>query len=393
MRLSSRARKSAIALAAVGAMILGVGTASAQAAAPTDGLVAEYTFGQSSGTTVANTAPGSGLGPATVRNLQPADWTGAGLTLRGGAKTSTGNWVELPDDLLAGKTSATVIAEVKASQAMLDGFHFLWNIGNESAATEYFFASLNCASGRSPLVGIKSGGVERLVQAASCGVTADQWVNVASVVDGSDGVASLYIDGVQVARGDVGFTPANIADQSLNTIGRAPWPDPLFQGAISSFRVYERALSGSEIADVSAADAAVHAAELQARAQALLDALALADRETSTDIDLPTSNGRVSWTSSNPAVVAADGTVDAPLCRAACDRGRTHRHGIRPRHRREPDHHRHGAPLDRVGRRPDRAPRGPLHHPFGAGIRYSTSLCARRHDGRGHGSGRRDHGR
>lgn len=313
MRASLPARKTVISLATASAMILGLGVTTASAAVPSTGLVAEYLFTQASGSSVANTAPDAALGAATVRNVQASDWTGSQLTLRGGAKTSTGNWVELPQGILAGKTSATVTAEVKASAAMLGGFHFLWNIGNESSATEYFFASLNCASGRSPLVGIKSGGVERLVQSGSCGIAANEWVNVTSVIDGTTGTASLYINGVRTAHGDVGFTPANVVDQSLSAIGRAPWPDPLFQGAISAFRVYDRALSAAEVAEVSAGDAETHADELRAQAQAILDGLALADRETSTDIDLPTAGGRVVWTSSDPAVVAPDGTVTAPL--------------------------------------------------------------------------------
>ncbi|WP_164861503.1 family 43 glycosylhydrolase [Microbacterium sp. CPCC 204701] len=309
----SRTRKTATALAAIGAMVLGLGVSGATAAVPGDGLVAEYVFDEASGSTVVNTATGSAFGPATVRNVQATDWTGSSLTLRGGAKTSTGNWVELPDALLAGRESATVTAEVKASAAMLNGFHFLWNIGNESSATEYFFASLNCGSGRSPLVGIKSAGAEQLVQSGSCGLTADTWVNVTSVVDGAAGTASLYIDGVRAAHGNVGATPADIVDQSLNTIGRAPWPDPLFQGAISAFRVYDRALTAAEVAEVSADDAQTHASELQAQAQAIIDALALTDRETSADIDLPTSSGRVTWISSNPDVVSDSGSVTAPL--------------------------------------------------------------------------------
>ena len=313
MSLSSRARRSALVLTAAGAMVLGMGVAPAVAEVPAGGLVAEYLFDETTGSSVPNTAPDAALGAATVRNVQAADWTGSSLTLRGGAKTSTGNWVELPDNILSGAESATVVAEVKASAAMLNGFHFLWNIGNESSATEYFFASLNCGSGRSPLVGIKAGGIEQLVQSGSCGVTANQWVNVTSVVDGATGTASLYIDGVRVGQGSVAATPADVVDQSLNTIGRAPWPDPLFQGAVSAFRVYDRALSAAEVADVSAADAQAHAAELQAQAQAIVDGLGLVDRETSSDLDLPTAGGRVTWTSSDPAVVAADGTVTPPL--------------------------------------------------------------------------------
>jgi GH43 family beta-xylosidase len=294
-------------------MILGLGATTAAAAVPEAGLVVSYRFDVASGASVPNLADGSTFGPATVQNLQASDWTGSALTLRGGAKTSTGNRVALPDGLPHGQESATVVAEVKASAAMLAGFHFLWNIGNDSSATEYFFASLNCASGRSPLLGVKSAGVERLVQSGSCGVTANQWVNVTSVVDGAAGTASLYLDGVRVANGAIDRTPADVVDQSLNAIGRSPWPDPLFQGAISAFRVYDRALTATEIAAGSAADAQDHASELQAQAQAILTGLALTDRETSTDIDLPTAGGKVTWASSNPSVVATDGSVNAPL--------------------------------------------------------------------------------
>ena len=308
----SASRRMTVVSAVVGAMVLGLGVTGASAAVPNEGLVAEYAFNLASGSSVPNNVADS-FGPAVVRNVVASDWAGGALTLRGGSKTSSGNWVELPDGILAGQQSATVVAEVKASAAMLNSFHFLWNIGNEAAATEYFFASLNCGSGRSPLLGIKSAGVEQLVQATSCGVTANQWVNVASVVDGATGTASLYLDGLRVAQGAVASTPADVVDQSLNTIGRAPWPDPLFQGAISSFRVYDRALSAPDVAAVSATDAATHSAELQAQARAILDGLSLKNLETATDIDLPTAAGRVSWTSGNSAVVASDGTVTTPL--------------------------------------------------------------------------------
>lgn len=315
----TKARASRLSRAVVLLSVLAVASASlvassgAAAAAPEDGLVARYAFTQTSGASVANTAPGSALGPATVRNLAASDWTGTALTLRGGAKTSTGNWVELPDGILTGSPSATVVAEVKASQAMLNGFHFLWSIGNESAATEYFFASLNCGSGRSPLVGIKSAGVERLVQSASCGAAADQWVNVATVIDSATGRAGLYLDGVRVAEGAVDRTPADVVDQSMNTIGRAPWPDPLFQGAVSAFRVYDRALTADEVAAGAQADAQVNATEIRAQARAILDGIGIGDRSTSTDLDLPTAAGRVTWSSNNPAVIAPDGTVQAPV--------------------------------------------------------------------------------
>ena len=315
MRVAHQRRVSSAAIAVAGALLIATlvpPAAQAADAVPAEGLIASYAFNGRAGASddqVTNDVAGAGA--ATVRNVQASDWTDAGLTLRGGAKGSSGNWVELPDDLLSGAQSATITAEVKPTAAMLNSFHFLWSIGNDSSATEYLFASLNCGSSRTPLAGIKSNGVERLVSADACGVTANQWVNVTVVADAGD--LSLYIDGKRVASDDVAIVPADIADQSLNAIGRSPWPDALFQGSISAFRVYDRALTGDQITDVADADAAVHAAELQAAAQGVLDSLDLTDLTTSTHISLPTVNRQVVWTSSQPEIVAPDGTVNPPL--------------------------------------------------------------------------------
>lgn len=36
--------------------------------------------------------------------------------------------------------------EVKADSSMLNAFHFLWNIGNDSSDTEYFFRHAQLAA-------------------------------------------------------------------------------------------------------------------------------------------------------------------------------------------------------------------------------------------------------
>src|SRR5690625_3072000 len=290
-----------------------VGPTAARAEVADVGLVAEYVFAGGSGSTVPNTAPGSEVGAAEVINGASDDWTPAGLTLRGGPKDESGNWVRLPDDLLAGATSASITTEVRASPAMVENFHFLWNIGNEASATEYLFASLNCGSGRTPLVGIKSAGDEHLVGMDSCGVEPDVWTNVSAVIDGEDGSATLYIDGAEVATGDIPYRPADIADQSLSTIGRSPWPDSLFQGAVATFRVYDRALTADEVGAVADDDAALHADQIREQLADVLAGLDLTDLTTDTHIDLPTAGGRVSWSSSDPDVVSVDGTVNPPL--------------------------------------------------------------------------------
>ena len=55
---------------------------------------------------VANAA-GDAFGPAAVVRGQEGDWTDTSLTLRGGPKDGSGNFVRLPDEMLIGAESAT----------------------------------------------------------------------------------------------------------------------------------------------------------------------------------------------------------------------------------------------------------------------------------------------
>jgi GH43 family beta-xylosidase len=266
--------------------------------------------------TVPNAAAGSTLGAALVQNPSDSLWADNALTLSGGAKNSTGDWVRLPNELLTGKTSATVQMEVKADATMLNSFNFMWNIGNSSSDTEYFFATLNCANGRMPLVGLKTGGAENLVQASSCAAKAATWMSVTAVIDGSasPAAAKLYIDGVQVASGTLPATPAGVVDQSLSTIGRSPWPDALFKGAVSTFRVYDTALTANQVDAISEEDAALHTATVRGYAQAIVNGLDIDDQTVdSSFVTLPTAAGQVTWTSSDPATVSPNGVVTQPL--------------------------------------------------------------------------------
>ena len=70
------------------------------------------------------------------------------------------------------------------------------------------------------------------MQSSSCVAKADQWLSVTATIDGT--AAKLYIDGTQVASGTVPAKLSSVKDQSLNTIGRSPWPDNLFKGAVST---------------------------------------------------------------------------------------------------------------------------------------------------------------
>lgn len=284
--------------------------AGATASAPTAGLLAEYVFDQTTGASIPNRV--SGGSAATVVNGTDAQWTGSSLVFAGGAKTSaTANWVRLPDGILSGKTSATVTIETKLDATMKNNWNFLWNIGSDST-TQYYFASVRDLPRTS--ITASGGGGEVNARSATA-LDANRWYSLTSVIDGAAGHITFYVDGVQVARTNTALTPASITNQTLNAIGRAPYPDPMYRGEVSTFRVYDRALTAAEVGDVSVADAAIHAASFQQVAQTVADGVAAVTFDEATTT-LPTYGGRVSWTSSDPAItIGADGvtaTADQP---------------------------------------------------------------------------------
>jgi hypothetical protein len=291
---------------------LGATAASAAPVAPTAGLLAEYAFDQTAGSSIPNRVGGGAA--ATVVNGTDSQWTGSSLVFAGGAKTSpTANWVRLPDNILSGRTSATITIETKLDATMKNNWNFLWNIGSDST-TQYYFASVR----DNPRTSITASGGGGEVNARSgTALDANRWYSLTSVIDGAAGHITFYVDGVQVARTNTALTPASVANQTLNAIGRAPYPDPMYKGEVSAFRVYDRALTAAEVNDVSVADAAIHASSFQQAAQALADGVAAVTFDEAVTT-LPTYGGRVSWTSSDAAIeIGTDGVTATTVQPAA----------------------------------------------------------------------------
>lgn len=278
---------------------------------PGDGLVAQYSFENKPGDnkTVANTASGSSFGAAEVQNPSSALWGDKALTLSGGPHSGNGSWVKLPADLLKNKQSGSIQMEVKADPAMLHTFHFMWNIGNGSNGA-YVFSAINCASGREPLAGIKASGVETLVQSKSCTVQGDAWTSITATFDGDAKIAKLYVNGAEVASGSIPSTPADVTDQSLNTIAYSPWGDDDFKGKVSTFRVYDKALKPADAEAINEVDAGLHGDEI---AGSVIDGLGFTNQTvTGNYLALPNAGGKVTWTSSDPSVITDRGVVNQP---------------------------------------------------------------------------------
>ncbi|MBS1699414.1 MAG: LamG domain-containing protein, partial [Actinobacteria bacterium] len=301
MRLSARGTR--ITAGAVGsALALGALAAAAPAAsAEPASLLASYDFSEASGTVV-HDASGAGRDGTVV----------GGEAWRGGNMQFTGsNYVKMPDNLLAGRTAATIVIET--SPTTLSGAKFLWNIGGsgDSATGQFFIQPV------APRLSItKTNYTAEQTAASATKLVEGKWQAVAATIEKNAGASTstlrFYIDGVQVAqKTDSTIGLADLATHTMNYIGKSAYNgDTLYQGRVSSFRVYSEALPATDIAAVAATDAQAAADETVVGIDlAAVNAQDLSKVETA--LTLPTAGG-VTWTSSPAGIVGSDGAVTRP---------------------------------------------------------------------------------
>ncbi|WP_394554835.1 immunoglobulin-like domain-containing protein [Agromyces sp. MMS24-JH15] len=284
------------ALLAAGSLTL-TGPLAASAIEP-GSLLASYDFSETSGT-VAHDLSGGGRDGAVV----------GGEAWRGGFMQFTGsNYVKLPDGLLQGRSAATIVVET--SPTALSGAKFLWNIGGsgEGATGQFFIQPV------APRVAIsKTNWSGEQTVTSTTKLAEGRWQSVAATIaknaDGTTSTLRLFIDGVQVAEKTNSTTNlSDLTTHTLNFLGKSAYTaDSLYQGGVSSFRVYSEALTAQDLAGLADADASAAASETVAALD--LDAVNTQDLDAvETKLVLPTA-GSVTWTSSPAGVVGADGTV------------------------------------------------------------------------------------
>ncbi|MFP5359227.1 MAG: family 43 glycosylhydrolase [Actinomycetes bacterium] len=282
--------------------IAAVGLGPAATAAPEDHLVAHYKLDEATGT-VAVDSTGNGHDGTYVGG--PTLQGGAGVRLDG-----VDDYVDLPDNLVAGMDSATVSMDVliRSSQT---GNYFIWNLGNPAtsqAGTGYMMTTGNNFRGT-----ITSGhwsGEQNTNSGAP--LARDVWKTVTYTVDGATDTSRLYLDGVLVAENTATtVTPGSMGGgvTTANYIGRAAYDaDRRLAGSVRDYRLYDAALTAQEIATIVPDDAT-----RVARDTAIID---LGDTSAVTsNLTLPSTgiNGAtVTWASSDEAVVGTDGTVTRP---------------------------------------------------------------------------------
>lgn len=280
--------------------LLGAGVTSPAKAAITDGLVLWYKLDETAGTVAADSS-GNGRNATVVGT---AGWGGGqGLAFDGST-----TYVKTPDSPMKGLTSITVATDVWVNAAQATPY-FVYGFGN---TTDWYGNGYLFATGNAFRAGIASRNWStEQVSGSGHNLARGGWKHIAYTQTGGTGV--LYEDGVEVARNTkVTITPASVGGgtTTANYLGRSNYTgDKLLNGRLRDFRLYDRALSESEVAALATA-ASTQSLAVEKAALTLGDTTAV-----TANLTLPNTGslgGTITWASSNPGVVDATGKVTRP---------------------------------------------------------------------------------
>jgi hypothetical protein len=218
--------------------------------------------------------------------------------------------VALPSNVLAGLNSITVSTQVLVRPEQATPY-FIFGLGNPATSdngTGYLFAT-----GNAYRAGITTSNWrgEQVVN-SEADLARGSWKTLSYTLDDDTDTARLYLDGALVkTQTGVTVKPGELGGgvTTANYIGRSNYgSDRYLAGSVRDFRIYDKALSDTEIAALQPTDSD--------RAARDKDALTLGDTSAVTaNLTLQTSgvNGStIAWASDAPAVISTTGAVTRP---------------------------------------------------------------------------------
>jgi len=219
-------------------------------------LVHRYQFNGSADDSV------GGANGALVNNTGNASYGSGRLTLgNDGSQSSNannGDYVDLPNGIISalgnhGTFEAWVTWNGPGDSNWQRIFDFGTSDGGENQSSGgtnsyYVFMTPRNSSTGTYRVGYRnpSGSpVEQTISHTSALPVGSQR-HVALVWDGTAGTATMYLNGQSVGSNTLHMALSDLTDNN-NWLGRAQWNDPMFTGSFNEFRIYDHALSATEV--------------------------------------------------------------------------------------------------------------------------------------------------
>jgi len=165
----------------------------------------------------------------------PTGQYGSAMDLDGVNQSTT-----LPANMLAGVSNFTIAAWVNWDGG--GAWQRIFDFGNGTMENMFLTPSSGDGTLRFAITTNGGGGAEQRLNAPALPV--GQWRHVAVTCQGN--VGCLYTNGQLAATNLMTITPLNF-NPAMNYLGKSQYPDPLFNGRLDDFFVYNHALSQADI--------------------------------------------------------------------------------------------------------------------------------------------------
>lgn len=243
-------------LASAGAVMValiattGVADAQVRLALPQPDLHYEFAAGDLTSGTVTDTT-GNGLDGTLVNGSTAAivdGPDGVAIQLPGGGPTSTGAYVRLPRDILAGATDLTVSARVRWDGTTAP-WQWIYALGKDTS--RYLFSTPYNGDGRLRTAVTTAGGGGEAQVTGYAPLPANAWRTLTVTLDTAADRVTTYLDGAAVASAATTVSAGELLDTATfaGYLGKSFYQDPLFDGAVDDFAVYRVALTAEQVAE------------------------------------------------------------------------------------------------------------------------------------------------
>jgi GH43 family beta-xylosidase len=246
------------------------------------------------------------------------------LTLPGGAASSAAGYVQFPDGIFDGHDTLTISTWLRNETG--PGNYAAMFFGTpENPPAQYWL--LNPSNLASQLKTVVTGEPDRSApwnsefgiaptddsRGVPGPVTGTEWMMITTVIT-ADSITG-YHNGELIGEVAVPRTVSDFGTDLVGYIGRSSYPDIFYAGAVDDVIVSTAAYDPAQVAALYYSSARTPADEVLAALTSDADAVAL-PAQTITDIALPTTGlvafSAITWESSDPAVLSADGAVARP---------------------------------------------------------------------------------
>jgi hypothetical protein len=210
---------------------------------PSQGPTVWYEFDESSGTTASDSS-GNGQNATLVNG---PTWVGGTI---GNAVNLDGSndYVSMPSGVVSELSDFSIATWVQLDT--ISDWSRVFDFGT-GETVNMFLTPQNGSTGAVRFAITTNGNGNEQQITGSSALPTGQWVHVAVTKSGNTG--TLYVNGSAVgSNNSMSLSPSSLGSTNQNWIGRSQYSaDPYMDGRVDDFRIYNRALSASEVDDLA----------------------------------------------------------------------------------------------------------------------------------------------